>query len=231
MGKETHIQLACSLHSPFSPGPLADPDLAFAARGMAVFGPFLASYRSRVLHVMATVQRALAPLEALLDSLKCGTAKMVAMPKRPAFMALTAAVLKWPDTGQARCYVEGFAITGQIEPSLLFKPIAASSPQSQASFYGAPAVTQLHELLSRGPPRFAEEIFAETCKEKDKGFSGPFLTADEMNKKWGQGQWHFLERFAHYQPCGKLRCIDNAKSPATTNGRTWQRRSSLLPVI
>ena len=58
--------------------------------------------------VLQTLHTAVEPLHQALGKLLCPSACKVASEKNAVFVALLTAVLRWPDHGQASCFVHGF---------------------------------------------------------------------------------------------------------------------------
>jgi hypothetical protein len=213
LGKEGHMRLALCAESPFAIS-FVERDLAFAAEGMVIFGPFLAQFRAKQQRIWRDVQRALEPLEATVALLRVDTAQRVASSKKPGMMAFAAALLKWPDRTQAMAYLEGFQIVGEIAPSHLFRPLPTAVAHDKClreDFVGPAADQAMSALVTRGEPRDAQRILELTIEEQQRGFAGPFLTKAELDKQFGRGNWRAMERFLHIQSCGKERIIDNAK--------------------
>ena len=77
------------------------------------------------------------------------------------------------------------------------------------NFFGQPARQAVEDVISSGPPRDAELIFKLTEAEIEKQYCSKLLTATEINKKFGVGQWRPLHRFVIHQAGDKARLIDD----------------------
>ncbi|CAE7257437.1 unnamed protein product [Symbiodinium microadriaticum] len=108
-------------------------------------------------------------------------------------------------------FVHGFAIVGEIPRTGIFREIVPKEAEDIQTWLGDDAAHRVDEIMSKGPPRFSDEIWAVTQQEIDKGFCSQPLTRSHVDKLFGRGGWRPLERFLIIQPDGKQRVIDNAK--------------------
>ena len=126
LGKERHIERATGATNPFQVKLPSDPDLQYTALALALFGPGIQQWREEQ---RAELERALAKLEPLrkeLDHMKSATARAVAPDRDVAGLAFLTAILRWPDRAQARGYLEGFQVIGDIPTSKIFRQITPS---------------------------------------------------------------------------------------------------------
>ncbi len=211
MDKNAHIAEAIKLPSPFVVGPPQDPDVAFAASAMATFGPLLGNFRVAQQAALLRCQAALQPLEAALVPHRCQAADKVARERKPAMFAFLTSTQQWPDRQQPACYVSGFQLVDQVEPSWVWRPIVDKEYHAAAATSVPDHDQALRSLLARGPPRHAEDIAEITRDEIQRGFADEEATAEELDNRFGPGQWRALSRFLVVQGDGKKRVIDNAK--------------------
>ena len=134
--------------------------------------------------------------------------------KNSAFIAALTTLLRWPDRLQAKCYIEGFRIVGPIESSHIFKPLpCVEEPvpiEAQEGFYGEQAESDLFLHLRSRPPLHHQKILEVTIVEQQRGWLGPFRTANDLNREFGAGMWRFIPRFLLQQRL-RDRLIDDAK--------------------
>ena len=119
----------------------------------------------------------------------------------------------WPDVDLPWMFVDGAEIVGNI-------PVAGIFRETEV-----PAECTVEELLrdsgkfvdglmARPPPKpeEAEVCWTKSFKEQAEGTLGPWHTREEMDAKWGAGEWRPIPRFALWQQ-GHVawRCIDNGK--------------------
>ena len=97
LGKLGHIEAAGRLASPFQLGGRVDDDLVFAARAVAVFGPWAHIWREKQMKAAEKVVRAMQPLSDLIRTKLHPDVARVAADKEPAVMALFTTLLRWPD--------------------------------------------------------------------------------------------------------------------------------------
>ena len=102
-----------------------------------------------------------------------------------------------------------------MSPPHIFKPLSvAADPvpiEAQEGFYGEQAKTDLYTHLRSRPPQHHQKILEATIVEQQRGWLGPFKTANDLNKECGAGMWRFIPRFLLQQRL-RDRLIDNAKT-------------------
>jgi len=215
IGKDNHILFASALRSPYENLGHADDDIRAAARCIGIFGPFIRRWRSLQMRSWKIVCDKLLPLDDLLRATMVTDVKRVAEAKRPAVMAMTTIILRWPDLAQPALYVTGFPMVGELEECNVFKKITAKNDaakeEAAAEFLGPSAVQWVDEI-EQSQPRWAhvEEIHRQTQAEQEKGWCGAWMTRQQMDKYYGAGMWRPQKRFLIEQASGKLRVIDDA---------------------
>ena len=207
-----HTQRAAALPNPFSFPIEGDLDTRACAEAIAIMGPYLPSLRHVQLALFQQVADALRPLDVALRTAMPPSVAAIASSKSPALLAFLTATLQWPDRAQARSYVEGFPIIGNIPDSGTFRQL---SPQQQGistrTFFGTAAVNAVDEIEAMPPPKHAEVIWKLCLEDVEKGFASPPVPRAAMDRKFGRGLWRPLVRFAITQASGKVRGIDDAK--------------------
>ena len=124
LGRDLHIKSAVAAPNPFEVKQPTDLDLAYAAEALAIFGPGVATWRAEERDSLSKALAALAPLRAKIAPLRSKTAQAVAPTRDVAGIAFLTAILRWPDRTQARGYLEGFQVIGDI-------PIVQGIPPGQ----------------------------------------------------------------------------------------------------
>ena len=154
LGKDAHIQRALAAANPFGMGQPADPDLQFAAEALACFGTQIGEWREIERKGLEDTLAALTPLREALSPWRSPTALAVAPHRDVAGIAFFTAILRWPDRAQARGYLEGFRVVGEIPSSKVFRQ---TIPQAvtciDSDFFGEAARLEVNTVLSSPPPR------------------------------------------------------------------------------
>ena len=97
---------------------------------------------------------ALAPLRDALAPRRSATSSAVAPDRDVAGLAFLTAILRWPDRSQARGYLEGFQVIGDIPTSRVFRQVAPPAPVDvDKDFFGDAAVREVQDLLASPPPQ------------------------------------------------------------------------------
>ena len=81
--------------------------------------------------------------------------------------------------------------------------------EAQEGFYGKQAKTDLYTHLRSKPPQHHQRILEATIIEQQRGWLGPFRTANDLNKEFGAGMWRFIPRL---QQRLRDRLIDNVNT-------------------
>ncbi|OLP99622.1 hypothetical protein AK812_SmicGene17832 [Symbiodinium microadriaticum] len=212
LGKQDHMALSASLPSPFKPSPWPDDDVQFVAHTIAVWREHTPALASRQRHVLQTACRAIRPLHDALRQLLGYAARKVASEKSAAVVAFFTAILRWPDFGQASCFIKGFPIVGEVSFSGVFRPLDPGEDcESVEDWLCRDGRSAVQAILHSPPPRFAKEILAQTLQERDKGFCSDLMSKSEVDALFGEGAWRPMERFLLQQSEGKLRLVDNCR--------------------
>ena len=211
LGMTDHVDQAKALPSPFAAKPWPEDDVGFVVEAIAVWQHFLVSRAAEQRHILKTLALALSPLENWLAGTRSASATLVAASKRPAFCAVMAILLRWPDLSLGSSLVRGFPIVGVLANSGVFRHVTPDVAPSLENWLGPAAEQAIHSILTSGPPRYHEDILAVTEEEQAKNFCSPFLTKKELDDRFGVGSWRPMERFLIVQSDGKKRVIDNAR--------------------
>lgn len=125
LGKEGHMTASARLPSPFQAVDWPESDVIYVIEAICVWRQYMPAYAMKLRQTLRSVARAVQPLEDALQLWRSESAHRVASSKRPGFIAAMTVLLRWPDRLQAQCMVLGYPIVGEIEPSGLFRPVAA----------------------------------------------------------------------------------------------------------
>ena len=210
LGKLGHMEASSQLPSPFRPTDWPEQDVMFVVDALCVWRQYLPAYARRLRQVLKSVALALSPVEDALAQWRSESARRVAATKRPAFIAAMTILLRWPDLTQGQCLVTGYPIVGEIEPSGLFRPIAAKEVEPLDKWL-VDAGAIVDALVQSRPPRHAADILEQTLAEQQKGFCSPLYTRAAMDRMFGPNAWRPLERFQIVQGDNKKRMIDNGR--------------------
>ena len=109
-------------------------------------------FSTELRHIVKTLATALVPLEEALSVFRCASAKQVAAAKRPAFMAATSLLLRWPDLQQPVDLLKGYNIVGEFPVSGVFRPVQPAQAADFDSWLGPDAeeaISKVGHLDSR----------------------------------------------------------------------------------
>lgn len=212
VSKLEHLETALELESPFAPDFEMDDDLGFCFRAFGLLGPILRRWRQSQPNVWWRLCSALKSLDEYLGSIMPPTVAAIASMKRPAVFACLASLLRWPDRDLPTAYIEGFPAVFDIASSGVFRSLQ-EGPSSKSDFFGDSADEWNHSILS-SMPRWEDvpEIVQGAQKVVDAQKAEGFYSYDELNARFGRGNWRAQVRFMITQPSGKRRCIDNARA-------------------
>ena len=153
-----------------------DTDITFCAAALATWGPYLQYWRKRQEEAMAELQVALTPIEVWAAKQMCAEVATIASNSRPGYMAVLTTILRLPDRTQARGYVTGMRISGEIDETGIFRVLRAKElhpeverEKKQEAYFGEAAEIAVDKLLKSKPPKEAELILNETRKEQERG--------------------------------------------------------------
>jgi hypothetical protein len=212
--QEEHLQQAMDMKHPFTFEPAIECDLSYAIQRASILGPDAVPWRTKVMSHLRTLSRALKPLDTLLLSMR-PVQHVFGM--NPAFIAAMISILRWPDRSLPMGLIAGFQIVGDLEPGLILRQIPCTNADTADKQFFGPASAHIVEDLCRHsrPMPNAADIHDATLEEQSLGLCGPFMRVDELNSKYGVGQWSPLPRHIIEQSdgCGglKRRPIDNGR--------------------
>ena len=133
--------------------------------------------------------------------------------KDAALVALLTCLLRWPDHGQASCFVHGFPIVGEVSFSGVFRPLSAglSDEESVEGWLARDGAQAVRDLMRSSPPKNSQEILRLTLQEQEQGFCSELLTKEQIDRLFGIGKWRPMERFLLVQGDNKKRLVDNCR--------------------
>ena len=73
------------------------------------------------------------------------------------------------------------------------------------------AIERLQELINSRPSPDADDIYAITCAEIEKGQAAPLRSRESLDSEFGRGRCTFMKRFLVHQASGKDRGIDDGR--------------------
>ena len=232
LGKEEHMRTAQGLPSPFESRQPTDDDLNFAARALGVWGPLLPRWREKQRKALVRLLRVLQPLSEALQACMAPSVRRVQRAAGLAGMALLTTVLRWPDYDQPGKYVQGFPIINRIETSGLYKQNAtelSAGRDIDESFFGAAAESFIGSILQRPRPKDADKVAALVEKEIQKGYQTEGASVEDMNTKFGKGQWRPMPLFALSQ-ASKDRLIADAKQGEHNEWTVEEERLQVISI-
>ena len=141
---------------PFKASPWPDDDVQFVAFTIAVWRDELPVLAQRQRHALQTLHKAVEPVRCALQKLLCPSGLRVSASKNPAFV-----ILRWPDHGQAECFVHGFPIVGEVAFSGVFRPVGTgddTAPETVERWLQRDGQQSVDKLLQSPPPKGADEM-------------------------------------------------------------------------
>jgi len=215
LSKEEHMDSSKKVDFPFSRPAALDDDADFAARAMAIMGPFLDAWRRRQCRALVTLAKRLEPWEQQARAYMAPSVKTVAAAKAPVFISMQTALLQWPDRTVGIRFITGHKIVGEIEESFIFRKLPEEQvrPDTSADLL-ASSNESFQAMLKRvRPGDFDQQLLEITLDETAQGTAtGPF-SLQQMQEVFPGNSFVPMERFIHRQGCGKLRPIDSGKLP------------------
>ena len=208
LGRSAHIEKAKQQLNPFGQDLPLDLDLQFAIQAMLRWGIHMRVWRTYQQQALLRTLAALQPLRDELAKHRSTTSMAVAAERDVAGIAMLTALLRWPDRQQALGYLQGFRVVGEIETSKIFKPIP-TTPLDH-NFFGQAAIEEVDQAQRAPEPKNADEIYRQTLEEIDKGFTEPLCSAEEVDRRFGKGEWRPIYRFLLHQG-DKDRLIDDGR--------------------
>ena len=230
LGPDRHLAAAKQLENPFSHHLVTDSDTRFAARVNALLGVHAAPFRRSQILLLRKCSEALEPMNKALWQCRNTNSMKVAAKKRPDVFAFLTCILRWPDRHQARSFVEGFNIVGESLHSRVFRDIKPRGDDDLSNFYGESAERYVSEVCATPPPKNHEVIYSMTKDEVLKGYCSSPLTREELDAKYGRGNWRPLPRFLVDPETGKPRVIDDgSRGKHNTFFRTGETIFTISP--
>jgi hypothetical protein len=210
LGPAEHMKRSLQEPSPIALSFTLDEDLSFAIYALEVWGPYLSAWRNEQMSHLEHLHRSLAQVDSQLVALMDPYVHQVAKDRFPAGIAANVVLLRWPDRQLPRCFVEGFAVIGEVPESSVFKrlPDKPVLHDIYKDFFGAPAVKFVNSL-ERSKPRQSPKLNPLVHKEFEKGRFYNEMSRDEADILFGRGKWRPMPLFLVEQP-SKDRIISDA---------------------
>ena len=209
-----HAMCAANLAAPFmGDAPVAD-DLDYALRMTALLGPEASKWReARFKELMGFITR-VKERRSALDAARSFTSAKVSSHIKLERIDLTRYAVGWPDVDLVSMIREGATITGVVPHAGIYRHADVQAAVSMDDFH-ASNEDWVNEVCVRPPPchEQVEVILKKPQEEVDLGLMRGFWSRDQMDGRWGRGQWRCLVRFAVWQAgAAKYRVIDNGRT-------------------
>ena len=196
-------------------------DLVAAIRLSLRLGDGIGEWRAARAAELSAIAESLQPFSTWLRSLSPPHARLLPETNL-AFTAALAEAMVWPHTRLLESLVHGFAFTGDIPDTGLFRPVdrpaslppSTLSPAANIEFNLRLARLVQSQATSPVNARIQAELECATHKEVSSGLVRGPLTSNQMDEKFGRGRWRSSHRFGVEQGSGdswKVRPIDNFK--------------------
>ena len=116
----------------------------------------------------------------------------------------------------------GAHIVGPMQNTGIYRraEIHAQTSEEELLFLSA---ARAHTMASRPPPRrgVARAVWEKSCAELESGVLEGWFTKEQVDTRFGTGNWSFMVRFAVWQlGSGSWRSIDDAR--ASHHNRTFE---------
>ena len=213
LGKESHLEHALRLPSPYETAAEHDKDLSFAMTAAGVWGPYLEKWRLKQMSSMRKLRRALRRVNAKLVESMDPYVAAVAAERHPAGIAAMVTLLRWPDRKLPTCFTEGFPIIGEVEESGIFRRLRDSREPADlnSEFFGDSAKKFIKDLeKTRSSPQVSRKLDAKMRSEFSKGRFFHNMSREDADKFFGKGKWRPMPLFIIEQ-ASKDRLISDAK--------------------
>ena len=119
-------------------------------------------------------------------------------------------IMQWKDTQLAQDMVTGFSLLGELPLTGVFQPVQEGDPAlTREQLWGQ--ALEVREWFQAQPlDEHADFVWESCAQEIQNGWACGFLRKEEVDSTFPEG-WAGVPTFAHVQPSGKLRRIDNAR--------------------
>ena len=139
-------------------------------------------------------------------------------------------IMQWKDTSLAHAMVHGFSLLGDLPKTGVFQPVQEEDPAlTREDLWGrAPEVLRWFEAQ---PLDDHASFLWDSCQEEiRKGWACPFMQKGDLNRRFPAG-WAGVPTFAHVQPSGKLRRIDNARRGLQNSALRYTERMNMCTAF
>ncbi len=195
---------------PLDESHILDLEIECAAEFMMANKDRLWEAREECYKPLVALAARMQPLTEHLKQYQVGSVKLIAGRVHLGLLAIAAVIMHWADYRIPPRYITGFFSLGELEFTGVLREVEVQPFLSKVELL-AGAEEAIRKLERQYVDPESHQFLFETCiKEQEKNFAGPLYTREEMDAKWGVGQWIPLPRFAHIQPNGKKRPIEDA---------------------
>ena len=209
---DVHFYAGSEVQSPLDVIPETPDDMGFAIRKTLALGKAADAWRRKQLNLLVAWMKTAPALKEHWDRLHTGNARMVAPKVMPYKVDLVAHSIVWPDTTLAAMTAVGATPLGPQEKTGVFRDKVTSAQLSVDSF-AAGCGAYMRKLVTRPPPRhdMMAKVYELTEAEIKAELLDGYFSFEEMNAKYGEGNWRALPRYP-IQQGAKWRLIDNGKA-------------------
>ena len=208
-----HAIHAEALTSPLASLPPLAEDLDFAIRTIVAEGTGIGKWRQKQWRRLRKLLKSTECLATSLDAQRGASSRRVAPHINLAALECYRYISLWPDARLATTMCSGAEIIGWIPEAGIYREATVEAALSEDELQESNESWIRSLLLSRPPsPDVAKVIFDKSEKERQLEILEGWYTKDEMDEKFGVGQWRPMMRFATWQENQQTyRVIDDAK--------------------
>ena len=219
---ESFYLQAVGTESPFAlSGPLAE-DLQFCVDTLLAQGANISQWRKRQWKRLQAAFADTKQWDLELNSARCLSSLRVANHLSPAAHEVARLSINWPDRDLATTLITGAHIVGPMQNTGIYRraEIQAQTSEDELLFLSA---ARAHTMACRPPPRrdVARAVWEKSCAELESGVLEGWFTKEQVDTRFGTGNWSFMVRLAVWQlGSGSWRSIDDAR--ASHHSRTFE---------
>ena len=206
-----HVQVGCAKSSPLDEPAPVPGDQMFALSKCAELGPHIDKWRKEQFEKLEGFLKEADVAEPLFASHRSPQSRRVAAHLPLARHHLLCASLSWPDTTLTDMLCVGGATLGPHPEYGIFRAKETTAQCSKQDLLKESAA-YIDMLVAKQQPNKEQVdlVWSKSLKEIEQGTLRGFWTRDQMDQRWGRGNWVCLTRYPIEQK-GASRMIDNGK--------------------